>query len=208
MWLTSSSFGTGPLLWAPMSEVFGRRIAVFCPYFIGACFTFAVAVSKDLQSILITRFFAGFFCSAPVTNTGGVLGDLFSPAQRAAALAGYSMAVAGGPLLAPIVGGAITASGTNWRWTEYITGIMMLVVLLVDVLVLDESYANTLLIYKARRLRHESNNWALHAKHEEWDVTVTEMVHKYLLRPFQLIATPICFLMALYASFVYAIIYM
>jgi MFS family permease len=113
-------FGIGPLLWAPLSEIYGRRLAVFPPYFIGACFTFATASSKDLQSILITRFFTGFFCSAPVTNTGGVLGDIYSPAQRAAALAGYSMAVAGGPLLSPIVAGAMLVSGVNWRWTEYV----------------------------------------------------------------------------------------
>ena len=57
-------------------------MAVFPPYFIGACFTFVTAASKDLQSIMTTRFFAGFFCSAPVSNTGGVLGDIFPPAQR------------------------------------------------------------------------------------------------------------------------------
>lgn len=113
-------FGIGPLLWAPLSEIYGRRLAVFPPYFIGACFTFATASSKDLQSILITRFFTGFFSSAPVTNTGGVLGDIYSPAQRATALAGYSMAVAGGPLLSPIVAGAMLVSGVSWRWTEYV----------------------------------------------------------------------------------------
>lgn len=114
------SFGVGPLIWAPLSEVYGRRVAVFCPYFIGACFTFATASSKDLSAIFITRFFAGFFGSAPVTNTGGVLGDIYSPAERATALAGYSMAVVGGPLLSPVVAGAIITSGVSWRWTEYV----------------------------------------------------------------------------------------
>jgi hypothetical protein len=50
-------------------------------------------------------------------------------------------------------------------------------------------------------------NWALHAKHEEWDVNLHELAHKYLFRPSQLVATPICFCMALYASFVYGILY-
>ena len=103
-----------------VGEVYGRRLAVFPPYFIGACFSFATAASKDLSSILITRFFTGFFASAPVSNTGGVLGDIYSPAQRATALAGYAMAVAGGPLLAPIVAGAMLVSDVSWRWTEYV----------------------------------------------------------------------------------------
>jgi len=64
-------FGIGPLLWAPLSEVYGRRLAVFVPYFVAACFCFGTATAKDIQTLLITRFFLGFFCSAPVTNTGG-----------------------------------------------------------------------------------------------------------------------------------------
>lgn len=60
---------------------------------------------------------------------------------------------------------------------------------------------------KARKLRHESGNWALHAKHEEWDPSIREITNKYLIRPFKLLATPICFLVALYASFVYGILF-
>lgn len=92
-------FGLGPLIWAPLSEVYGRRIAVLTPMFIAICFSFGSAVAKDFQTLMITRFFGAFFASAPVTNTGGVLGDLFSPAWRALAMAGYAMAVVGGPCL-------------------------------------------------------------------------------------------------------------
>lgn len=67
-------FGIGPLLWAPLSEVFGRRIAVLLPMVVAICFSFGTATAKDLQTVMITRFFGAFFASAPVTNTGGVLG--------------------------------------------------------------------------------------------------------------------------------------
>lgn len=92
-------FGIGPLLWAPLSEVYGRRLAVFVPMFIATCFSFGSATAKDLQTLMLTRFFGAFFASAPVTNTGGVLGDLYSPAYRGIAMAGYAMAVVGGPVL-------------------------------------------------------------------------------------------------------------
>jgi MFS family permease len=69
------------------------------PYFIAACFSFGTATAKDIQTVLITRFFAGLFGSAPVTNTGGVLGDIWSPSQRGTAIVGYSFAVIGGPTL-------------------------------------------------------------------------------------------------------------
>ncbi|EAU38873.1 conserved hypothetical protein [Aspergillus terreus NIH2624] len=201
-------FGLGPLVWAPLSEVYGRKPAVLAPYFIAAIFSFGTATAKDIQTIMITRFFTGFFGSAPVTNTGGVLGDIWSAEERGAAIVGYAMAVVGGPVLGPIVGGAIVQSYLRWRWTEYITGIMMFFFLLMDVVFLDESYPPVLLVYKARRLRYDTGNWALHAKHEEWDVTFKELGNKYLIRPFALLATPICFLVALYASFVYGILYL
>lgn len=92
-------FGVGPLLWAPLSEVFGRRLAVLVPMFIAISFSFGSATAKDFQTLMLTRFFGAFFASAPVTNTGGVLGDLFSPSERGIAMAGYAMAVVGGPVL-------------------------------------------------------------------------------------------------------------
>lgn len=76
----------------------------------------------------------------------------------------------------------------------------MMTMLFIDVIVLDESYPPALLVKKAQRLRHETGNWALHARHEEWDVSLKELFHKFGMRPFQLLATPICFLMALYVS--------
>lgn len=92
-------FGIGPLLWAPLSEVYGRRLAVFGPMFVAACFSFGSGACKDFQGLMVTRFWGAFFASAPVTNTGGVLGDLFGPAQRGIAMAGYAMAVVAGPAL-------------------------------------------------------------------------------------------------------------
>lgn len=69
---------------------------------------------------MLTRFFTGFFGAAPVTNTGGVLSDIWAPEERGAAIVGYAMAVVGGPVLGPIVGGAITQSYLGWRWTQYV----------------------------------------------------------------------------------------
>jgi hypothetical protein len=114
-------FGLGPLLWAPLSEVYGRKPAVLIPYFLAAVLSFATATAKDIQTVLITRFFAGLFGSAPVTNTGGVLGDIWSAEMRGVAIVGYALAVVGGPVLGPIVGGAIVQSYLRWRWTEYVS---------------------------------------------------------------------------------------
>jgi MFS family permease len=201
-------FGIGPLIWAPLSEIYGRKPAVLIPYFIAACFSFGAATAKDMQTVLITRFFTGIFGSAPVTNTGGVLGDIWRPEHRGNAIVGYAFSVVGGPTIGPVAGGAIVSSYLGWRWTQYTTGIMMTAMLILDILVLEETYPPARLVSKARRLRHETGNWALHARHEEWDVGLKEMFNKFGKTPFKLLATPICFLVSLYCSFVYAIVYL
>lgn len=115
-------FALGPLLWAPLSELFGRKPTVLFPYAIAAIFTFACGASDKIETILILRFFLGFFASAPITNTGGVLGDLFSPEQRGVAMVGYAVATLGGVPLGPIIGGALvqTQGAQGWRWTQYV----------------------------------------------------------------------------------------
>ncbi|MCJ1310303.1 hypothetical protein MMC25_003965 [Agyrium rufum] len=200
-------FGLGPCCWGPLSEVYGRKYAVLLPYFIAGIMSFGTGAGKDIQTILITRFFTGFFGSAPVTNTGGVLSDIWDAKQRGTAIVLYAFAVVGGPVLGPIVGGAFIVSGNSWRWTEYVTGIFMLTLWVIDMIVLDETYPPALLIAKAQHLRSTTQNWALHAKFEENPPSFKEMVEKFGFRPFQMLLTPICFFVAIYASFVYGILY-
>lgn len=85
---------------------------------------------------------------------------------------------------------------------------MQMVILLIGTIVLNETYPDALLVAKARKLRQDTGNWALHARHEERSFRIREMANKFLLRPFRLFTTPICFLMVLYASFVYGILYL
>lgn len=74
-------------------------------------------------------------------------------------------------------------------------------------LILSETYAPVLLTQKARQLRLSTGNYALHARHEEWNASLQQMAQKYLYRPFQLLGTPVCFLMCFYASFVFGLLY-
>ncbi|GLI74030.1 hypothetical protein PoHVEF18_002263 [Penicillium ochrochloron] len=80
------------------------------PYFIAAIFPFGTATAKDIQTVLITRFFTGLFGSAPVTNTGSVMADIWPPQQRGIAIFGYAITIVGGPTLGPIIGGILYAT--------------------------------------------------------------------------------------------------
>ena len=111
----------GPLIWAPLSEAYGRKWPVVGPAFIAGIFTIATAAAKDIQTILITRFFMRFFGSAPVSNNGGVLADIWAPQSRGYAIMVYSLGVTVGSSIAPVVGAAMIYHGSSWRWLEYVS---------------------------------------------------------------------------------------
>lgn len=122
-------FALGPCLWAPLSEVYGRKISMLPAVFVLALFSVGGAVSQTPEALFITRFFAGVFGSAPISNVPGALGDLYEPRTRGIAVTFYAIAVAGGPTAGVVIGAALTA-GAGWRWTEYFEAIWTAFVLL------------------------------------------------------------------------------
>jgi DHA1 family multidrug resistance protein-like MFS transporter len=111
-------------------------------------FNIAVAVGKDLQTVLICRFFAGFFGACPLTVVAAVFSDMFNNRSRGLAITVFSIMVFSGPLMAPFVGGFITTSYLGWRWTEYLVGILGFSAFGLNLLFLEESYPPVILIGK------------------------------------------------------------
>ncbi|KKK17100.1 hypothetical protein AOCH_003662 [Aspergillus ochraceoroseus] len=203
-------FATGPLVWAPLSEIKGRRLPFVTAMFGFSVFAFATAVSKDLQSIFICRFFAGFFGACPLTLAGAVYSDILTPQIRGAGMVGFCLMVFSGPLLAPVIGGFIVLNeNLGWRWTHYIPGILGSASFISLLLFLDESYVPVLLASKASRLRRETGDWSLHARHEELNVSFDEIFQNYLATPLKMLTLdPIILCMCIFGSFVYGLLYL
>ncbi|KAH2161530.1 hypothetical protein KXW33_003062 [Aspergillus fumigatus] len=203
-------FAFGPLIFGPFSEVKGRYMPLIVSMFGFTIFSFATAVSKDLQSLFILRYFTGFFGSGPLTLAGASFADMFSPEQRGIAIVMFCLMVFIGPLAAPFVGGfTVMNSSLGWRWTAYIPGILGGAVLLLLVVFLEETYQPVILARKADRLRRETGNWALHAKHDELRLDPRSILTEYLSLPLKmLVLDPIVTCMCVFASFVYGLLYL
>lgn len=201
-------FAVGPVVWGPISEIWGRRIGLLPAMGALALFSIGTATSQNIQSILITRFLAGIFGSSPVSNVSAVLGDLWTPAERTASVAFYSVAVVGGPTLGPVIGSAVTAT-IGWRWSEYLQAIITLVIFVVPVFCLPETYSPVILKKKARQLRKDTGDQRYFHPHEAVKVDPRSILTKHLARPFLMLFTePVVTSIALYASFVYGVMYM
>lgn len=106
----------GPMIWAPISEVYGRRLGMLPAIFVLGLFSIGTATSKNAEAIFLTRFFGGIFASAPISNVPAALGDIFPPATRGNAMTFVALCITGGPTIGPIIGSALTVNhNLGWR---------------------------------------------------------------------------------------------
>ncbi|KAK4053475.1 trifunctional histidinol dehydrogenase [Microbotryomycetes sp. JL201] len=201
-------FALGPMLWAPLSELYGRRpifMASFAPFFL---FNIGCAVSQNIESLLVCRLFAGFFGSSPLTVSGGVIADCFLASERALAMGVFAIAPWLGPILGPICG-AFMGQYVDWRWIFWLMVIFSGVMLVIGSLV-PETYSPILLRRRANRLTEETGlrHVSMYDLNADENETVFSKLKTNCSRPFVLLAfEPIVLLFAIYAAVVYAELY-
>lgn len=75
-------YAFGPIIWAPFSELYGRRLPIIIAAFGFGIFNIGVAVAKDVQTIMICRFFGGLFGSCPLAVVAAVFADMYNNKVR------------------------------------------------------------------------------------------------------------------------------
>lgn len=201
-------FFFGPVIWAPGSEVIGRRWPLLIGMLGLSIFTIGAATAANIQTLIICRFFSGVCGVSPLCVVPGVLADMYNNNYRGVAVTLYALTIFLGPLLAPFMGGFISMSSLGWRWTLYIPAILGFFDAACIIFFVNESYAALILTEKAVQIRKETGNWAVHAKQERIEFDPKEMLRKYFTRPIRMLFTePIVFLVSTYMSFIYGIIY-
>lgn len=119
----------GPLLLAPLSELYGRRIIYHACNVVFISFTIGCALSTNIAMFLIFRVIAGSAASGPITIGGGTIADVVPQKSRGAAMSIFLVGPLLGPVIGPIAGGFI-GQGVGWRWTFWVIAIMVYTVLL------------------------------------------------------------------------------
>lgn len=202
-------FAFGPILWGPLSEIFGRKMPILISGIFTTAFFFWTATADHFYHLMLYRFFAGTFSSAPLVIVAAAYADMVSTKFRGAAISLFALCVMGGPLIAPVAGGYIADSFLGWRWLFYITGILSSFSTLVFALFGEETYHPIVLVSKARELRERTGNKMIFAAQERIEIDFTAIVNKVLSLPIKmLIREPILLLMSLYHGFVYGILYL
>ncbi|CCH58642.1 hypothetical protein TBLA_0A08520 [Henningerozyma blattae CBS 6284] len=201
-------FAASPVLYAPLSEIYGRKLILVISGFGFALFQFAVATAENLQTIMICRFFSGLIGGAPMAVVPAVFADMFDTNFRGKAICLFSAFVFIGPILGPIMGSYIVQH-TSWRWLNYVVGCLASLVFVLLCVFVKESHHATILVNKARKMRKETGNWGIRAAHEDAELSLKEICETTITKPIVLLFTePVLLVISLYNSFVYGILYL
>jgi MFS family permease len=93
-------YAFGPLVIAPMSELYGRSIMYNIGNVIFLIFTIACAVANSMGALIVFRLLAGIGASCPITLGAGTIADMVPMERRGLAMALWIM----GPLIGPTIG--------------------------------------------------------------------------------------------------------
>ncbi|TWU70638.1 hypothetical protein ED733_000411 [Metarhizium rileyi] len=202
-------FAVGPLLWAPLSELFGRQILFVTTYACLTAFNAGCAGAQNIWTLSILRFLAGAFGSSPLTNAGGTIADMFEPAQRGLATAIFAAAPFLGPVLGPIAGGFL-GMNAGWRWVMGFLAAFSGFVWILGTALVPETYAPVLLRQRAARLsKMTGKHYVSKLDHDRGKVTFAESFKTALSRPWILLfKEPIVLLLSIYMAIVYGTLYM
>ncbi|KAI5917206.1 major facilitator superfamily transporter [Camillea tinctor] len=204
-----TGFALGPLMWAPLSEMYGRQLMFFISYMALTAFNAGAAGAPNIQTLIVLRFFAGTFGSSPLTNSGGVIADMFSARERGLATAIFATAPFLGPSIGPIAGGFLGQAG-GWRWIEGLMAAFTGLLWITCSLLIPETYAPILLRKRAAKLSQMTGKvYVSKLDAGKPKKTVSQEFKVALSRPWILLfREPIVLLTSLYMAIVYGTLYM
>ncbi|BGP00053.1 putative Fluconazole resistance protein 1 (putative) [Rhodotorula toruloides] len=205
-------YGTGPMFFSPLQETphLGRNPAYWAALFLFVLLQIPILLPTNLTCIFIFRFLTGFFGS-PILATGGAsMGDLYVPRQLPYAMGGWAVGAVLGPIMGPVVA-AFAVQANGWKWSILELVWMSGFGLLFFTFLLPETYAPTILLRRAERLRKLTGNellktrWELENPH---GVSLFKVGAKQIGLAFRLAVEPAIGYANLYIGLIYAVFYL
>ncbi|KAJ5182789.1 hypothetical protein N7492_000405 [Penicillium capsulatum] len=200
----------GPLLLAPLSEIFGRRVVLSGANWFFFAWQIGCALSQNIETVIVCRLFGGIGGSACLTLGAGVVADLFPREQRGKATSIWALGPVIGPVIGPIIGGFL-GDQVSWRWIFWLlliaSGVMQLAIEILN----KETYAPVLIKWKTAKMNKELGRTDLRSAYENGrePVSLGQVLGRSLKRPALLFfKSPIVFLLATYMALIYGLLYL
>lgn len=142
--LTTTVFLIGlaiaPLWWSSLSQQYGRRPILVASFLLSVVAVIVCAVSNSLPLITVFRLIEALGCSSAQSVGAGVISDIYIPTERGTALGWFYLGTLIGPLIAPIIGGALQV-WLGWRANLYFMAIFTFCAAMLTLFFLPETLA-------------------------------------------------------------------
>ncbi|KAK3986985.1 major facilitator superfamily domain-containing protein [Cladorrhinum sp. PSN332] len=146
----------GPLLIAPLSEMYGRYpVMNVCNILFIAATVFA-ATSNSVSQFVLARMLTGLVVAVNVLNPA-IVGDLFISEQRGSAVSLIYLAPLLGGALGPLIGSAI-AQNHGWRTVIWMCAILAMTCEVLFLVCFRETYQVTILRKRANKMAEHAAN--------------------------------------------------
>ena len=146
----------GPLLIAPLSEIYGRYRVVNIANIGFILATVLAALSQSTHLFIFARALTGFAVMSNVLNPA-IVGDIFISEERGSAMSLIMLAPLTGGAIGPAIAGAL-AEGIGWRAIIWGSVILASVCELLFLTCFRETYKVVILRDRAVSLREETGN--------------------------------------------------
>ncbi|KAK9378747.1 major facilitator superfamily domain-containing protein [Kockiozyma suomiensis] len=147
-------FGWGPLIHAPMSEMYGRKYVIAISNLLLALLNVGCSEASSVPIFLVFRTLSGILGCAGMVVGAGIISDMFRAQETGRATAIYLLGPIMGPVFGPILGGFISQRA-GWRWCFRVIEIFAVIMALCFFLAVEETNPAVLLRRKAKRLASE-----------------------------------------------------
>nr|WP_223151867.1 multidrug effflux MFS transporter [Chitinophaga qingshengii] len=141
--LSLSSFfigiSAGQLLYGPLLDRFGRKTPLILGLLVYIAASLGCVYASTLNSLVILRFIQALGSCAATVASVAMVRDLFPVKENAKVFALLMLVVGASPMLAPTIGGYVTAA-FHWHAVFIVLGAMGLLILLAVIWWLPESY--------------------------------------------------------------------
>lgn len=125
----------GQLFYGPLLDKYGRKKPLYVGLGVYVLASIGCAFSQSVENLIVMRFLQAIGGCAGMVSAQAIVRDIFPVGKTAQVLSLLTLVIAVSPMIAPTVGGYVTAF-YNWHWVFIILALLTVVIWLGVIFVL------------------------------------------------------------------------
>ncbi|MBE9464061.1 multidrug effflux MFS transporter [Dyadobacter subterraneus] len=118
----------GQIIYGPLLDRFGRKMPLYAGLAIYIMACIGCALTSSVEALVAMRFFQAIGGCVGLVSSQALVSDLFTKDKRAEVFSMITLVIAVSPMVAPTIGGYVTAA-FGWHWVFIILAFIALLII-------------------------------------------------------------------------------